>query len=84
MPVQHANKAAPNLVLNLVLATDNRSKLESFAGTMVGGEGVGRSTGGNAVSACPDKRKTPLTSGVNGVHLQRAKGLEPSTFTLAT
>jgi len=84
MPVQHANKAAPNLVLNLVLATDNRSKLESFAGKMTGKGGVGIGTGENAVSACPAKRRTPLTIPANGVLQQRAKGLEPSTFTLAT
>jgi hypothetical protein len=39
---------------------------------------------GIAVSADPVKRKTPLTLDVNGVYQERAMGLEPTTFTLAT
>ncbi len=30
------------------------------------------------------KRKTPLTISVNGVHRKRVIGFEPTTFTLAT
>lgn len=82
VPVLHANKAAPNLVLNLVRATDNRCISESFAGKMTGKGNVGIGAGGNVVSACPVKRKTPLTSPDSGVHHMEVRGLEPLTFSM--
>ena len=36
------------------------------------------------VSACPDKRKRPLTTGVNDLFQEREKGFEPSTSSLGS
>ena len=82
VPVPHANNTARALVPTLVLATGYRCNSVATAGTTAGGGDVRIGTDENAVSACPDKRRTPLTSADSGVVHMEARGLEPLTFSM--
>ncbi len=77
-------EGARTLVPTLVPAGGNRSKSVAIADHSTDRTNAAMVVGRIDVSVDSVKRKTPLTSVVNGVHDKRVMGLEPTTFTLAT
>ncbi len=73
-----------HLALNLARTRVHGRQLWAVAGKMDLYLRTCRALVGIAVTSARVKTKTPLSLADNGVHDERVKGLEPSTFTLAT
>jgi integrase len=82
--LNHAANHTRSLVPTLVPTAGNWSKSGSIAGMTGDDQGASMRAGEMVVTPESVNKKTPVTSCVIGVHRKRAKGLEPSTFTLAT
>ena len=64
--------------------TVNVGQIEATSDKMAVASDKKNDTDAFAVSACPDKRRRPLTMRVNGLSEEREKGFEPSTSSLGS